>query len=337
MSAKGNSQRSVNEILFQLERFVRDNGYFPCLISTCKTINEEVLVGKLFSHSGLSVYVDKLKSKSYVRRLIKLNNLNDLKIPEVRRVYSGVEEFLRSLPTEKCVVKANHGSAMWRIFDPVSGLKSPTEAELRCWLDTDYSVNSGEHCYRHIKPTLFTEELLENSDTTQPLDIKIHCCRQKPLFIQIIDRSGGQVKRKTYDCQGIEKSWFRNEVLHVNDSNIPFEKSLSYATTLAGSFDYVRVDFYLVDQQLYFSELTFFPMSAAMPFSSFAIDLELGSRLRHARKATEAPNSRSYTWGSEWSITSSMTHLVAYVYFCMRHPRGAIKSQVERLLKEIAP
>ena len=55
------------------------------------------------------------------------------------------------------------------------------------------------------------------------------------------------------------------------------DKIIKYSKELAVGLRYVRVDFYLVDDYLFFSELTLFPAGAAMPLVSRQVDTQLGT------------------------------------------------------------
>ena len=170
-------QQDGTSYIYQFQRFWRENGYFPCVLSPLKTINEEILLGKLLSSSALSFYVDKIEAKNHVSRAIRDRRLDKLKIPDTLRVYSDVEDFVRFLPREKCLVKASHGSGMSKIFDPKAGIDDSTKVQLHAWLNTDYSLMSGETCYKGIVPKIFPETLLLCSNGSYPMDLYVDWIR----------------------------------------------------------------------------------------------------------------------------------------------------------------
>jgi hypothetical protein len=54
---------------------------------------------------------------------------------------------------------------------------------------------------------------------------------------------------------------------------------LNYAERLAKGLRFVRVDFFIVQDRIYFSELTFYPDSGLGKFDNITFDKELGDML----------------------------------------------------------
>ena len=52
---------------------------------------------------------------------------------------------------------------------------------------------------------------------------------------------------------------------------------ISLCEQLAKPFDFVRVDFYLADEKIYFSELTFHSGGGIVPVKPEALNIQLGS------------------------------------------------------------
>ena len=68
---------------------------------------------------------------------------------------------------------------------------------------------------------------------------------------------------------------------HRIDKNIkkPFnlEKMLLFATKLSQNISFLRVDFYEINDKIYFGELTFFPATGLEKFDPNSYDLKLGN------------------------------------------------------------
>ncbi|WP_297694396.1 ATP-grasp fold amidoligase family protein, partial [uncultured Eudoraea sp.] len=60
----------------------------------------------------------------------------------------------------------------------------------------------------------------------------------------------------------------------------PLKKMIDSARVLAEDFKYVRVDFYVVDDKLYFGELTFNPCNGFGVFEPPSMDYEFGKLLQ---------------------------------------------------------
>jgi len=53
---------------------------------------------------------------------------------------------------------------------------------------------------------------------------------------------------------------------------------IELAEILGKPFDYIRVDLYLIDNNIYFGELTNYPMSGKILFKPKSLDFEVGSK-----------------------------------------------------------
>ena len=267
----------VAPVFFQKIRFYRTTKYWPSLKNPT-TINENIFVLKVKSSKADYKYVDKLLAQNFIRSQIEENNFCNLFLPEILVESADAEHFISKLPNCKCFIKANHGSGMCMLYKPENGLDEIGSNKLKDWLEFDYAFFSGEECYSNIERKLFAERLLTCKDGSLPDDIKVHCCNGKPLIIQVLRRASGELERQTFDSNWNSKNWFQNETLQTDLSSVPRNDVTDYAAKLAESFVYVRVDFYLVDSKLYFSELTLFPASASLPLLNKEIDLMLGRK-----------------------------------------------------------
>lgn len=267
----------VAPVLFQKLRFFKRTQYWPSL-SNPKTINEQIFKLKINSSEKDFRYVDKLLVRESVQDIIDNNAFNNLFLPEILHEDNYPEAFFKNLPSQKAFLKANHGSGMCKYYDPLVGLGFDDQKAISDWLKLDYAFFSGERCYSKIDRKLFAEKPLTCADGSLPDDIKVHCYCGKPAVIQVLRRTTGVLERQTFDENWQPKKWFQNEVLETDLSTVPKDDVLNYASELAKPFSYVRVDFYLVDGKLYFSELTLYPASATLPLSSKKVDEELGNK-----------------------------------------------------------
>lgn len=280
-SIVGRAISSVSRILFFKLRFYRISGYWPN-ISNPKTINEIILKLKASSSENYDIYADKILVRDFIQTKITEHNLTKLKLPNLLLVTETVEAFEKNFTAQSSFIKSNHGSGMCFYFDAIAN-KTLSQQQLvlmQKWLRTDYYKVTGEACYKNIKRKLFAEQALRCKDGSLPDDIKVHCYCGQPAVIQILRRTSGVLERKTYDENWVEKQWFKNEVLSPDLTLFPKDEIISYSSVLSQGFRYVRVDFYLVDDCLYFSELTFYPASANLPLVSKQVDEELGAKFK---------------------------------------------------------
>jgi hypothetical protein len=270
---------TIAPVFFQKLRFVRRAGYYPS-ISHPRTINELIFSLKINSSENDKIYVDKLLVRTYIENLIDSHSLRLLRLPEILLEESFANNFFENLPDSSCFIKANHGSGMCMQYDPIAGLNEGEKKSIQAWLNLDYAFYSGEKCYAGIKRKLFAEKSIVCMDGTLPDDVKVHCYCGQPAVIQVLRRSTGHIERQTFDERWEAQNWFENEVLDIDLSTVPTKEILEYTALLAQPFKYVRVDFYLVDGLLYFSELTLYPASGTLPLISKEVDLYLGLKYK---------------------------------------------------------
>ncbi len=265
---------------YQKEKFFYAMQYYP---STKKplTINEMIFKLKMNSPFSYYRYADKVLVRDHVMYIINTYGLKNLFLPTLLAKSKTPEGLNENLPNQDCFIKANHGSGMCFLYEVNKNfgqLSNFKLGELKKWLKIDYSIDTHEHCYKKIDRVLFCEKPLICNDGSYPDDIKVHCYCGRPAVIQIIRRTSGELERKTFDEYWNEQEWFQNEVLDIDLKYIPKKDIIDYSEILSQNFPYVRVDFYLVDGKLYFSELTFYPMSATLPLKSYEVDLMLGKK-----------------------------------------------------------
>ena len=188
-----------------------------------------------------------------------------------------------ALPT-RFVLKPNHGSHWVKVVEDKSALDIPAVCrEADGWLKEDFSLCGGfEMQYRDILPRLMIERHL--GELTHDLnDYKVWCFGGKPLYIQIMaGRQGDGGCTTAFYSTGWEKqSFWRGYPLCEDDTPRParLDEMLSAAATLSAGLPFVRVDFYVLDDEsLKFGEMTFTPASGEGAwYGEDGIDERLGA------------------------------------------------------------
>lgn len=176
------------------------------------------------------------------------------------------------------VVKANHGSG-WNLF-----VRSDAELDIprirqKCaqWLKQKYGRPVGEWSYFHIKPQILIEPFIGDSHEL-PIDYKIYVFSQKVEFIQVHTDRETICKQCFYDRDWNKQTFYCTPPLDERDIPKPdcLSAMITAAETLAEGFDFVRVDFYVVNGRPIFGEMTFFPGSGVQRFHPDAWDTRMG-------------------------------------------------------------
>lgn len=179
---------------------------------------------------------------------------------------------------DKFALKATHGCGWNYICEDKQNVDLKHLKKLiNHWLRSNFYYFQRELIYKNITPGIIAEKYLEDQSGGL-MDYKIHCFQGEPQFINVIVDRFSNMKLNTYDTDWnfMDVSF---EEHFPNDPDWKMEKPddlgtmLEYSRKLAEPFNYVRVDFYLVDGKIYFGELTFTPGNGS--YTSFSLDDDL--------------------------------------------------------------
>lgn len=189
---------------------------------------------------------------------------------------------------QKFVLKCTHGSAMNIIVKDKSLLDiKKTRKKLNGWLALDFSMVTGmfELHYKYIKPRIIAEKFIEETDGNLH-DYKFHCFHGEPKFIEFI---GDRIfNSHEYFSAIYTTSWekttigFNGDKLYDKDFPIPqkLDQMLILAKKMSQNYEYVRVDFYYLQDEVYFGEMTFTPDAGMIKFNDDKIDVEWGTWIK---------------------------------------------------------
>ena len=246
-----------------------------------KTFNEKLQWLKLYYHDPL---ITKCADKYLVREYIKETIGEEYLIPLIG-VWDRVEDIDFDKLPNQFVLKVNWGSGQNIIVKDKSQLDiEEAKNKLRYWMQptSNHYYYSYEWCYKNIEPKIMCEEYIEQMDGNL-LDYKIFCFNGEPKYIQVdIDRFTNH-KRCFYDSTW-KKQNFKTHSLYPLyhyeiDKPSNLNKMLDFCKILSKNFNHVRVDFYTIDEILYFGELTFYHGNGMEEFSIKEWDYKFGELL----------------------------------------------------------
>nr|WKF61679.1 hypothetical protein HUO10_006211 [Paraburkholderia busanensis] len=257
-------------------------GRYPNLLRPA-TFNEKILQRNLRPDPRYIDLSDKLAVRDYVARKIGRAHL----IPLIAVPDAFTREVFDALP-EAFVMKANHGSSFVEVVRDKSDTSfEHLQALAQRWLATDFYHVARERHYRAITPRIFFEHLLLDRTGHIPADFKLHCFGGRPggpvIYLLVIsDRFGHATHGDVYDVDwnhlDIAIGYYKRSAMPApRPENL--DDILETAAKLCEDFDYVRVDLYAPDNQVYFGELTFTPGAGVLPFTPDSIDYEWGKLL----------------------------------------------------------
>ena len=193
---------------------------------------------------GSSDLVDKIKVKSIVR---------DMDIPGLRilKTYAVIddpeqinEELLHQLP-KKYIMKLNNGSSRNYISNDTT---TPEELQkkARKWMTYSGGGMYSEMQYAGVKNKIMFEELLPEEN---PPDYKYHVINGEPVMCQVIKDRFTNMK---------------SEFQPVDNSEMT---QIARQLGQRFKFDYVRIDLYNINGNIYFGEYTFTPDAGTQMYS----------------------------------------------------------------------
>lgn len=229
------------------------------------TFNEKLQWYKLFYHDPL---MTKCADKYLVHEYVRECGLEHILTKQYNVFQSASEIVFEDLPDD-CFIKCNHNSAgnlHWR-----KGQDLPRKEEIRRKFARMLKVNqydlSKEWAYKDIPPRIICEEYLAAISTDDFIDYNVFCFNGEPKFVMynkdLCDADGNHsdgrriVLTPEFEPIGMTTAV---EVLGEADYCKPdnFEQIIEYAKILAKPFPHVRVDFFHVNGEIHFGELTFY-------------------------------------------------------------------------------
>jgi hypothetical protein len=259
---------------------------FPCWVGqklnlkNPKTYSEKLQWLKLYDRKPeYSKYVDKYAVRTYISETIGEQYL----IPLIG-VYDSVEEIdWDSLPN-KFVLKCTHGSGSNIICSDKNKLElQASKIKLNKWMKKNWFWFAREWPYKDLKPRIICEKYLADESGVELKDYKIFCFSGEPKIIQVdYNRFFGH-KRNMYDT---EWNYIPVSHNHLTDAEAKIKKPakietmLELARVLAKDYPHVRVDFYSINDKIYFGELTFYPGAGFGKFEPKEFGIKMGSWIK---------------------------------------------------------
>lgn len=199
-----------------------------------------------------------LTDKYRVREFLEEKGLSHI-CNEIYEKWDSVEDINFDKLPQSFVIKTNCGSGDVLIIKDKTNINLELiKNYFKNKLNIRFGILTVEPHYLRIKPCIFAEKLLDENI----VDYKIWCFNGKPhCILTVTDRKNKTGKKmNVYDLDWNDRQEWLNNKYHNNISiKKPkhLEEMLKYATILSEGFPQVRVDFYEVNDKIYFGEMTF--------------------------------------------------------------------------------
>jgi len=225
----------------------------------------------------LSITADKYLVRFFVEAVLGSEKTQEILVPMLFCSDDPEKIPFEKLPPEY-IIKANHASGSTII---VRNNYSPEYIKKRCrgFLTYPYGLAKHERAYFQVKRKIVIEELLKDERGSIPKDYKYYIFNGKCRMVQVMDNRFGQggILRGFYD-----PVWKKLAFNYHNAKSSDFKKPSNHdemvtiGEVLGKYFDFVRIDFYSINNKIYIGELTHYPNSGRRKFNPVEFDFELG-------------------------------------------------------------
>lgn len=276
----------INSYRFGMYKEMSDEAYLKRTFKACfgyvpdlenpRTFNEKLQWLKLHDRKDIyTTMVDKYEAKKYVGHVIGEKYV----IPTLG-VWDHFDDIDFSKLPMSFVLKCTHDSgSVVLVRDKNHWDKDAAKKLLERGLSRNYYWSGREWPYKNVKPRILAEEMVDMN----PVDYKWICLKGEPeVLCMCMDRQKGDLTFNYYDMNFnlLPFEWVHPNI-KTGGVKRPenFDEMKKLAQKLSEGIPEVRVDFYDINGQVYFGELTFYHQSGFAPFSPEEWDLKLGQLL----------------------------------------------------------
>lgn len=242
-----------------------------------QTFNEKLQWLKLNDRKDIyTIMVDKYEVKKYVENIIGKEYI----IPTLG-IYERFDDINFDELPNQFVLKCTHDSGGIVICkDKRNFNKEFAKEKLNKHLKKNYYYAAREWPYKNVKPRIIIEAYMKEEGKDELTDYKLMCFngKVKCSFVCLNRNSIEGLNVDFYDINWNKMPFER----HYPNSKIILEKPQNYdlmiklAEKLSKNIPFLRVDFYEINNKIYFGELTFYPGAGLEKFRPESWDQTLG-------------------------------------------------------------
>lgn len=276
---------SISDFVYLKILWRRKKGYALNLKNPL-TFNEKIQWLKLYDRKAIySKMVDKAEVKDYAASIIGKEYI----IPTLG-IWNHPDQIDTETLPEKFVLKCTHDSASVCICRDKSTFDFEFAfTKLNNSLKKDWYKGGKEWAYKNVTPRIIAEQLLEDPNSQDQSDkslndYKLYCFNGSVKIIKVDFNRESDHKANFYDLKfkplyfGLEKYGpdYKREI----KTPLNLDLMIELAEKLSQNLPFIRVDFYNLDGNLYFGELTFYPDGGFVDFYPNEWNFKLGEYLK---------------------------------------------------------
>lgn len=272
-----------------LARLMPDKAYLSLLyknvfgetldLNDPKTFNAKLQWLKLYDRKPeYTIMVDKHAAKNYVAEKIGAEYI----IPTLG-VWERFDEIDFDALPDQFVLKCTHGSGDVILCRNKQSLdKAAAKKKLEKALRTDFYKIAREWPYKNVPRKIIAEKYMSNGDNTDIADYKFFCFGGKPMYMFVATDRSTDCR---FDFFDMDFHHLDIENIHIQaDKPIERPKNLelmqALAAKLSADLSQARIDFYEVNEKVYFGEITLFHAGGFSSFHPKEWDRKLGDLIK---------------------------------------------------------
>lgn len=249
-----------------------------------QTFSEKIQWLKLYNRKPeYTQMVDKYAVKEYVANIIGQEYI----IPTLG-VWDRVEDIdWDSLP-DQFVIKTTHGGGSLGVVicnDKTSLNIHQAQKRLKQSLRQDIYTTFREWPYKNVKPRIIAEKYVEVEGHSDLPDYKFFCFNGEPKYCQVIRDRNTKETIDFYDMEWNHMPFVGLNPIAENGEHpvvrpLHLDDMINKCRMLSIDIPFSRIDFYVVNDKVFFGEITFFPASGMGEFRPKEWNDTLGSLIK---------------------------------------------------------
>ena len=246
-----------------------------------KRFSEKMNWVKLYGRKKeYNMMVDKYEVRKYVAEKIGEEYL----IPLLGVWDSWDEIDFDALPDE-FVIKCTHDSGSVIVCKDKSTFDfEKAKEKINRKLNQSLYDFAREWPYKDLKPRIIAEKFMKEADGSGLKDYKFFCFNGEPTYLYISENLHDHAIATIdfYDIELNNTPFKRTDFKTSNKKIVPppnYDKMVEFARIFSKDIPHLRVDFYDINGEIYFGELTFFTSAGYLKLDPEEWDLKLGEMM----------------------------------------------------------
>lgn len=273
----------LSDLLYLKLLFRHKKGYWMDF-NHPKTFCEKIQWLKLNNkREDFTTMVDKAEAKKYVASII-----GEEYIIPTYEVYHSFEDIDFNVLPDQFILKCTHNSSGGVICEDKKSFDFKKAKEhFNIYLKQEYYIQNREYPYKNVPHRIIAEQFMKNGNDEELKDYKFFCFNGRAEYCQLIaNRSTNETidffdrEWKHQDFIGLNPKADFAKIQEIAPKN--YSKMVSIADKIAKKINapFVRIDLYNINNNIYFGEITFFPLTGLGFFRPEEWDTILGEKIR---------------------------------------------------------